>query len=218
MNCTLCTTAEADGYLCFGCTVATADRLAAMPGRYEELAEFLHPGSRRPELGRTRPAEAPLPIAEPVISLRGPGGIVGVLEDWHSALRAVRAGITGPGPTGSIAHRVRLASRGLALGLEWIATRWDMAGQFAEEIRQLERDVDAILDPEDPTERPQPYGPCPRMLGLETVCGALLLLRPDQGTIDCAWCGGTWPPARWLDLAEAQELRAAAQELTADAA
>lgn len=216
MNCTLCAT-ETDDYLCPSCTVDTADRLAAMPSRYEELAEFLHPGARRPEFGRTRAAEAPLPIVEPVFNLRGPGGIVGVLEDWHSAVQAER-GVAATAAGGSFHRRVRAASRGLAGHLEWIVTHWDMAGQFAEEIRQLERDVNAIVDPVDPSERPQEFGPCPRMLSLEDICGAVLLLRPAQGTIDCAWCGATWPPSRWLDLAEAQQERQATQTQRAHAA
>ncbi|MFF0510976.1 hypothetical protein [Streptomyces sp. NPDC004250] len=211
MTCTLCTTVT-DDYLCPGCTVATADRLDAMPARYEALAEFLHPGGRRPEFGRTRPAEAPLPIVEPVFNLRGPGGIVGVLEDWRSALHAVR-GLPEPQLAGSITLRVRIAARGLALNLDWAATRWEMAGQFAEEMRTLERQVEAILDPEDPAERAQEFGPCPRMLGVEAVCGAVLLRRPGrQGTIECTWCGGQWAPERWLDLADAQRERQAVPE------
>jgi hypothetical protein len=214
MICALCTTTETDDYLCAGCTVATADRLDAMPRRYEALAEFLHPGGRRPESGRTRPAEAPMPFVEPVASLRGPGGIVGVLEDWHGALRYVR-GLPECAPVGSIARRVFVASRALGRHLEWIATRWDMAGQFAEEIQQLARAVDAFVDPE---ERAQQFGLCPRMLGMESVCGAVLLLYEGREAIECGRCGGSWPPSRWLDLAEAQQERQRAREMAVQAA
>jgi hypothetical protein len=202
MTCSLCG-CESTGYLCHACTEATVDRLAGMPHRYEELASFLHPGGRRPEFGRSRPSEAPLPLAEPVVSLRGPGGIVGVLEDWRSAMQAAR-GWGEPVISGSIARRVHVAARALWLNVEWVAEHWDMAGQLADEVWQLEREVLAIIDPEDPAERPKKLGPCPVLLDADAVCGAVLLLRPGQSAIQCSWCGASWPPARWLGLGEAQ--------------
>ena len=203
MTCHLCETNEADGYLCPGCTLVTSTRLDGMPRLYEALAGFLHPGGRRPEFGRTRPAEAPLPIVEPVFNLRGPGGIVGVLEDWRSAMQSDR-GWGEPVIEGTIARRIHVASRALSLNLEWIAARWEMAGEFAIEVRQVERDVAAIVDPKDPAERSQRLGPCPVVLAEDTVCGAVLLRRRGQGAVQCSWCGASWPPSRWLALAEAQ--------------
>jgi hypothetical protein len=204
MTCGLCGTNEAAGYLCPGCTLATGVRLDGMPRLYEALAGFLHPGGRRPEFGRTRPAEAPLPIVEPAFNLRGPGGIVGVLEDWRSAMQAER-GWGEPLTGGTIARRIVVASRALSINLEWIAASWDMAGQLAVEVRQLERSVAAIVDPQDPDERPLELGACPVVLDEDTVCGAVLLRRPSQAAVQCTWCGSSWPPSRWLDLAKAQQ-------------
>lgn len=212
MTCGLCGD-ETTGYLCPSCASATVDRLAAMPHQYEQLAEFLPSGGRRPEAGGTRPAEAPLPVAGPVINLRGPGGMVGILEDWRSAMQSVR-GWGAPVIAGSIARRVHVAARALWLNLEWIAEHWDMAGQFAAEVRQLERDVLAILDPEDPDERPMKLGPCPARLDADTVCGAVLLLRPGHSAVQCSWCGASWLPSRWLDLEEAQRALAAERALS----
>lgn len=202
--CGLCERNEADGYLCPGCALATACRLDRAPRLYEALAAFLHPGGRRPEYGRTRSVEAPMPIAEPAFNLRGPGGMVSVLEDWRSAMQADR-GWGEPVVSGTIGRRVAVAARALSINLEWIASSWPMAGAFAEEVRDLERDVASIVNPRDPAERPKRLGLCPAVVDAEdAACGAVLLLRPGQSSVSCSWCGGSWEPSRWLELATAQ--------------
>lgn len=203
--CGLCERNETEEYLCPGCTLGTAQRLDRMPKLYAALAAFLQPSGRRPELGRSRPAEAPLPVCEPVLDLRGPGGVCGVLEDWRSAMQADR-GWSEPVIAGSTERRIAVAARALSINLEWIAAAWPMAGAFAEEIRNLERDVASIVNPVDPAERPRRLGPCPAVVdGEDAACGAVLLLRPGQSSVSCSWCGAEWPPARWLELARAQQ-------------
>lgn len=201
-SCGLCERDLEHGYLCPGCTLGTSKRLDRMPKLYAALAAFLHPGGRRPELGRSRPAEAPLPIAEPVFNLRGPGGIVGVLEDWRSAMQADR-GWGEPVIEGTVERRIFRAARGLSQNLEWITAEWPMAGAFAEEIRDLERDVASIVNPRDPKERPRRLGHCPTLVD-EVLCGAVVALYPGRTSVACSWCGAEWPPERWLALAAAQ--------------
>lgn len=207
-SCGLCDHDLEDGYLCPGCALATARTLDRMPRLYEALAAFLHPSGRRPELGRSRPAEAPLPISEPVFNLRGPGGMVGVLEDWRSAMQADR-GWGEPAVEGSVERRIAVAARALSMNLEWIAGAWPMAGAFAEEVRAVERDVASIVNPRDPAERPKRLGPCPTLVesadGEGAPCGAVLLLRPGCTAVCCSWCGASWEPARWVLLAQAQK-------------
>lgn len=207
-SCGLCDRDLEAGYLCPGCTLGTARRLDRAPKLYEALAAFLHPGGRRPELGRSRPTEAPLPIAEPAFNLRGPGGIVGVLEDWRSAMQADR-GWGQPAIVGNTERRIVVAARALSLNMDWIVSSWPMAGAFAEEIRDLERDVASIVNPRDPAERPKRLGPCPAVLegvgGEDALCGAVLLLRPGQTLVSCSWCGASWGPDRWVLLALAQK-------------
>jgi len=204
-SCGLCDRDLEHGYLCHGCTLATAQRLDRAPRLYEALAAFLQPGGRSPELGRTRPSEAPLPLSEPVFSLRGPGGIIGVLEDWRSAMQEDR-GWSEPVIAGTTERRIVVAARALGMNLEWIVSSWPMAGAFAEEIRDLERDVASIVNPRDPAERPRRLGPCPAVVdGADTVCGAVLLLRPGQPSVQCSWCGASWEPSRWVHLARAQQ-------------
>jgi hypothetical protein len=202
-QCGLCERDLEHGYLCPGDTLALAERLKRMPRLYEALAAFLQPGGRRPEYSRTRPSEAPLPVSEGVFSLRGPGGIVGILEDWRSAMQADR-GWGQPVTAGSTERRVAVAARALSLNLEWIAASWPLAGAFAEEIRDLERDVASIVNPRDPKDRPRRLGYCPTLID-EVLCGAVVALYPGRISVSCSWCGADWPPEKWLALAQAQD-------------
>ncbi|MDG9705559.1 hypothetical protein [Streptomyces sp. DH37] len=189
-------TDAAEHHLCPGCTNATAERLDRMPKLYAALAAFLHSTGRRPELGRTTPVEAPIPVSEPALSLRGPGGIVGVLEDWRSAMQHDR-GWGQPAATGTTERRVTVAARALSMNLDWIAASWPMAGAFAEEIRDLERSVVSIVNPPVKTTR---VGYCPTVVGGEQ-CGAVLRATAGTALIRCRWCGTSYPPETWLALA-----------------
>ncbi|WP_156722625.1 hypothetical protein [Streptomyces apocyni] len=195
-ECLLCGQSLEHGYLCNGDTLATARRLDRMPRLYEALAAFLHPSGRRPELGRTRPAEAPLPVSETVLGLRGPGGIVGVLEDWRSAMQDDR-GWSEPAIAGTTGRRVVVAARALGMNLEWIASSWPMAGAFAEEIRDLERDVASIINPPEPSMR---IGNCPAVYADGQVCGAVLRVLAGTTEVACRWCGCEYGPESWLAL------------------
>ncbi|WP_263170652.1 hypothetical protein [Streptomyces sp. SCSIO ZS0520] len=201
LACGLCEQPLSEGYLCEGCTAASARRLARLPGLYDALAAYLHPSGRRPELGRTRAAEAPLPVAEAPLSLRGPGGIVGVLEDWRAAMQADR----GWGPPAveraSVERRVQVAARALGHNLDWIAGQWPAAGQFAAEMRDLERQVLSVVDPPEPTMR---LGTCPAEYEDGTVCGAVLRVPRGTATVECRWCGTPYPESTWLSLAALQ--------------
>lgn len=196
-SCGLCERQLEHGYLCPGCTLGTARRLDRMPRLYEGLAAFLHPGGRRPELGHSRPVEAPLPISEPAFNLRGPGGIVGVLEDWRSAMQADR-GWGEPAITGDTGRRIGVAARALSINLDWIAASWPMAGAFAEEIRGLERDVASIVNPPTPSLR---LGNCPAVYEDGVICGAVLRVPEGTAKVECRWCNTVYPPESWLALA-----------------
>lgn len=198
-SCQLCERNQADGYLCPGCTLATARRLDRMPKLYAGLEAFLQSGGQRDTGGRSQAVDAPLPAAEPVLSLRGPGGIVGVLEDWRSAMQADR-GWSEPDTAGLIESRIHRAARALSINLDWIAAGWPLAGAFAEEVRDLERDVASIVNPPDPSERSRRLGACPAVDPSGTICGAILRHYLNQPLVTCRWCGCTYPPASWPDL------------------
>ncbi|MDH2392342.1 hypothetical protein QCN29_26905 [Streptomyces sp. HNM0663] len=171
-----------------------------MPRLYEALAAFLQPGARgSARYGRTQSVDAALPVSEPVLSLRGLGGIVGVLEDWRSAMQADR-GWSEPAVSGTVERRIAVAARALSMNLDWIAASWPMAGAFAEEIRDLERDVASIVSPPDPAERGRRLGTCPAVDLSGNVCGAMLRHYPGEKTVTCWWCGCVFPPAAWMEL------------------
>jgi hypothetical protein len=204
-SCGLCERELEHGYLCPGDTLTLAERLDRMPHLYEALAAFLQPSGRRPEFGRSRPAEAPLPISEPAFNLRGPGGMVGVLEDWRSAMQADR-GWGEPAIEGTVERRIAVAARALSMNLDWIAASWPMAGPFAEEIRGLERDGISIVNP---PERSLRLGNCPAVYEDGVVCGAVLRVPAGTAKVECRWCSTVYPPDTWLELRKLQPSEAA---------
>ncbi|MFF0426892.1 hypothetical protein ACFYUJ_21070 [Streptomyces sp. NPDC004520] len=198
-TCGMCETFVEHSYLCPGCTRALADRLQHMLRLYNTLEPFLTPSVAR-ELsgGRTGRAEAPLPVVESVLTLRGPGGIVGILEDWRAALHSARRW-NPPAPAVGIPNRVALASTALLHSIDWISACWPEAGDLAHEMRDLERDVATITGA---VERPTGtrLGPCPAQHDDGSLCGAILRLTPGATVVTCQWCGQTYPPATWTDL------------------
>lgn len=203
-DCGLCERAllgeHATHYLCPGCTRATGERLDRLPKLHKALAVFLVPAGRRLEHVSTRGAEAPLPVNEHVLDLRGPGGIVGVLEDWRAALHNDLAW-SPPAISGSTEDRIDKAVRGLLDNLLWIATSWPMAGAFAEELRDLEAAALSIADPPQKTYR---LGTCPQLNAHGTTCGAILRVTATSTEARCPWCQTVWPPDTWLALRAAQ--------------
>ncbi|WP_327703612.1 hypothetical protein OG530_19170 [Streptomyces decoyicus] len=193
---------EATPYLCEGCARSTTARLDRMGTLYAALEPFLGPAGRRGRTGHGGKTEAPLPVEERVLTLRGPGGMAGVLEDWRAAMQRDR-GWGPPAVGGTLDHRVVAAARGLSMNMDWVASSWPLAGTFAEEMRDLERSVESIVDPVDPQERPRRLGYCPTKVD-GVLCGAVIRLFHGQGSATCQWCGTEWGPTRWLELAQAQ--------------
>lgn len=195
IGCEICgELAETPLYLCRSCERHTADLLAAFPGLYRDLAEFL---PRSTSIGgggsRRTVTHSPLPLTEEPFVLRGPGGIVGVLEDWRTALHCDR-GWTPPVLAGDTEARIRAAGTALSRSLRWIATEWPQAGQFAREIRDLHRGVTSITaPPERPGVR---MGNCPAIWD-GVLCGAVLRMQRGESVIKCSWCTAEYPEALW---------------------
>lgn len=201
-QCGLCGRDLQDGYLCPGCTLGTAQRLDRMPALWRALESFLFPGGgQSPQYGRTRRVEAPMPVNESVLSLRATGGIVSVLESWRSAMQQDRGwGEPAVEATAGLERRIFLAARGLSQNLEWIQSSWPAAGAFAEELRDVERGVLSIVDPEDPSKRGRRLGACPAVYEDGVQCGSVLRHYPGERSVACRWCGCEYPSDTWLAL------------------
>ncbi|MFD3777332.1 hypothetical protein [Streptomyces sp. NPDC058612] len=200
MSTCVCHTPLDAGHLCARCRAATAGRLTRIPILYRLLEPALHPAAAPPSYGRVRLVEAPLPVSLRVLSLRGPGGIVGILEEWRCAMQAAR-GWGRPALAGSIESRVHRAARGLEQNLAWIADSWAQAGLLATVLRRLDDEVTGIVCPPDTLtfERGTLLGPCPATTAPDTLCGATLRHYRSTG-VTCRWCGTAYPSESWMDL------------------
>ncbi|MFC5217297.1 hypothetical protein [Streptomyces coerulescens] len=210
MICTLCTTHQLDyGSLCHSCTEATHARLQRLPRMWDSLEAWLAPSTTGPSGpaaygGRTRRAEAPLPLRGEVLDLRAPGGIVGVLEDWREAVYETR-GMARPILASSLAHRVTIAAADLDDHLDWIS-RWYAGEGFGWDIRRLVDRVRAVVQPGRALDEP----PEPTFLGYciavdegGIICGHRLWADLTR-TVQCDWCLCQYPPETWLALRKLQ--------------
>ncbi|MFC8155846.1 hypothetical protein ACFUO0_17595 [Streptomyces cinereoruber] len=208
--CQMCDTRPTDGHLCTRCTDTIDEQLRRMPALYLSLAAFLPPAARGAQHGSHGPAaEAPLPVTEHVLDLRGPGGMVGVLERQRAAMHAAR-GWAEPVLGVGILNRISLAAGALRHSLDWIAADWPAAGDFARTIRDLHGSAASVVHPRLREERGTRLGMCPQLVGEAKgdedeeveICGAVLRHFPGDRTVTCQWCGTVYEPAAWTALRE----------------
>jgi hypothetical protein len=201
----MCDTNPTDGYLCSACTRTLAEQLLRMPVLYRALAAFLPPAARGTQHGSHGLAvEAPLPVSEHVLDLRGPGGMVGILEQQRAALHVAR-GWEEPVLGVGILNRVTLAAGALAHSLDWAAESWPDAGDFARTIRDLHGSAASVVHPRLVGERGTRLGMCPQLVSedeAEGVCGAVLRHYPGERAVTCRWCGTVYEPHAWTALRE----------------
>lgn len=197
-DCLLCESALDDGMLCVGCTKATRVRLEALPTLYRGLAPLLTPTVTTTQGRSASGGPAPIPVALDVLDMRGPGGMVALLESWVDAIRAER-GHAEQRHTGSLDGRVDRATAALCGHLPWVALSWDQAGAFAAEIREVARSVSTMIRPPVPDTSVR-IGYCPAVHENGTICGAVLRLGRGETVVVCQWCGYSYPPATWAGL------------------
>ncbi|WP_406365231.1 hypothetical protein [Streptomyces sp. NBC_00645] len=215
MLCTLCRTSKIQyGTLCGDCTLTTRDHLARLPRMWEDLEDWLTPEVRGITQygGRASKTEAPMPLDGDVLSLRGPGGIVGVLEDWHAAVRHARALPELPTP-GALPRRVHAAADRLAAHIHFIAL-WEQGPTLALEIHRLVERVKDVLEPGRHDDKPTLLGTCIAVDPSGVVCGAELYADMTR-TVQCDWCLCLYPPSQWLQLRALQPGRGATAEFPA---
>ncbi|MFC8361107.1 hypothetical protein ACFUIY_14690 [Streptomyces griseorubiginosus] len=204
MICTLCTKTDLEhGSLCPGCTRDTLDRLRRLPRLWAALEDWLTPGATGTAQygGRVRRVEAPLPLSEEVLDLRAGGGIVGVLEDWHTAVCDARD-LPVPARAAALQSRITAAAAALADHIHFIAL-WEQGGQLAREVAHLVDRVRTVVQPgralDEPPE-PTYLGRCIAAVDEDgTACGHRLYADMTR-TVQCGLCLCLYPPETWLAL------------------
>lgn len=200
MNCLLCGRPVHDAYLCPGDALALDENLVALGPLYEDLAAFMQPAGRGIGGRVSTATDAPLPVAEGPLTLRGPGGLVQVVEDWLSALHCDLEW-SQPRVYGTYEERLKRAVDGLRVNVLWIASSWPTAGVLAGEVRDLVKAARSITDPPERTVR---AGYCVTPAEDGGTCGAVLRYTPGDATVRCAWCRTEYPTTSWLALAAGQ--------------
>lgn len=199
-GCLLCHRAGDGGYLCVGCTKDLVVRLESLPDLHQALAAFLMPSPSVSTGGRSASmAHAPMPVAEQPLTMRGPGGMAGVAEDWYALVRQER-GMPPLAPAGSVEARLGRAATALLANVPWIAVSWPLAGSLAEEIRDMTRAAVAVISPPLPVDRGMRLGPCPADIGGGQPCGTDLRLHHGAKIVTCTRCASSYPPATWPGL------------------
>ncbi|MFF7200494.1 hypothetical protein [Streptomyces sp. NPDC008141] len=197
-QCGLCEGDLPDGYLCPGCTLATAKRLDRMPRLWAALTHFMAPeGQGSGE--RVSSSRSPrLPVDERVLDLQVVG-VVKTLEDWRSFMMQDR-GRGEPVLETGLGRRVHVAARALSGSLGWMVDHWPPVGDMAGEVRDLERDVLSIVDPQDTRHLGKRIANCPAVYEDGVICGAVLRHYSGEKSITCRWCNTVYPQVSWADL------------------
>lgn len=184
--------------ICPRCLSAADDGLKALPGYYSRLGNALEPGSRTsdPVSGSKLP---PLPVRLGPLSLRGPGGIVGVLSGWEDDWRGWLGWSARPF-RGSVEQSVLGAVVFLRNNWLWAAREHPAPDAFAAAVRDL---VAACRNELERTGQARPIGSCPTVVGEGEACGAVLWADPYVEEIRCWRCRVSWGRDQWLALARA---------------
>jgi hypothetical protein len=183
--------------ICVLCQSLADDQLAALPVFYTRLEGVLEPGSGGSDRvsGSKLP---PLPARLGPLSLRGPGGIVGVLTAWEDDWRSWLGWSARPF-RGSVEQTVGGAVVFLRNNWLWASAEHPSPDVFAADVRALTAACRSELEPRGNARR---IGLCPTVVD-EGRCGVELWADPYAPEIRCWRCRTTWGRDRWLNLASA---------------
>lgn len=203
---------ELDRQACRPCEDKTRNRLAELPALFRRLdtTAALMRGASRTSGGGGGSKTPPIPPRLAVLSLVGPGGVAARLsaveDSWRKALGWTVAPWRGS-PAQAIPHLVTF----LLNNLPWAADSYESIGQDIDDLRRLHAECTAIVADERKPGRVQ-IGVCP-VRGEDGPCAAPLTARADSHRVHCGACG-----SRWETLGEWRELRAAQEQVLAEAA
>jgi hypothetical protein len=171
-----------------GCQDRLDDNLAQLPALYRALADALAP-ARRGGDGRTGSRTAPLPVNEHVLDLRARGGIEGVVASWERDARELLGWAPAPF-RGSIEQAIDGAVSFLRANTGWFCEQHPAVYEYAQDIRRLRAECDAILGGERP----------PRRIPVACPCGTVLRVTLDTPGRQCGGCGQQYGHAEVLGL------------------
>ncbi|WP_369211329.1 hypothetical protein [Streptomyces flavofungini] len=204
--------AEAGRLACRPCEDKTLARIRELPALFKRLdtTAALMRGARRMGGGTSGSKTPPVPPRLEVLALVGPGGVAARLSAIEDSWRAV-LGWTVASWRGSPAQAVPQLVRFLADNLLWACSSYEEVGQDIDEITKLHGECAAIVADERKPGRVQ-IGACPAPVE-DARCGQALTASAASHRVRCGTCG-----ARWETLGEWRELRAAQEQVIAEAA
>jgi hypothetical protein len=196
MQCTVCLGAlyadELDHQACRPCTErvdATLRAIAGPDGLYARLSTSLRPGSSSGGPAVSGSREAPLPVRLTPLSLAARGGVVTILQtwlvDWHEVL-----GYRYPRWDGDLQQQCDQVVGRLRVLLPWAAERHGAFQEFALELWQLRRQVEAATGGERG----------PRRLRVVCRCGTILGITIESHGKHCDACGAQYARRDLFDL------------------
>lgn len=183
--------------VCDRCLEFTEQNLKALPVYYRKLEGFLKPGSTPTTPTSGGSTEAPLPVKVDVLSLRGPGGIAGVLTAWEDDFRDLLGWSRRPF-RGNTEQTVDGSGLFLLRNWPWCADKHPAVEIFVDEITEL---VAACRLHTEGRSDVRLIGTCPVTGEDGRTCGAKLFAAPFLAMIRCRKCRTEWPEADWLKLA-----------------
>lgn len=179
-----------------GCQERLDDNLAMLPVLYRQLEDALQPG-RRGDEGRSGSRTAPLPVNERALDLRARGGIEGVVTSWERDAREL-LGWSPPPFRGDIEQTIIGAVAFLRTNLDWFCDQHMAVREFAEDVRRLRAECEALTTGEQR----------PRRVTVACPCGGTLRVTLDTPGARCPGCSEQYGHTEVLQLPLAE--RAAA--------
>lgn len=198
-TCTICryglTGDRATWTTCQRCETRIHTALADIERLWLLLPDCLEParGHSGPRVSGNR-AHAPLPAAEQVLNLIGPGGAPSRLYWRYADLALARGLAPRPMPSGADS-RLALAVRGIRRHLPWAVQGADLI-DLAAELGKLADELTAVTGGSDRA----PSVPCPAELPDGGRCEGRLRYEQASGTASCRSCRTVLDPGQWLEV------------------
>jgi hypothetical protein len=181
---------------CRACEDWIRARLDDIERYWPMLPDYLEPGRGHSGVRGARAVHAPLPLAEEVLNLIGPGGASGRLAEHDAAIRSAR-GLPGETVTGSADYRMRTVLKNLRNHLAWAAANIDLL-PLATTARALTGQMGHIVgEPSGPLTL---AAPCPVVYDTGPCTGQLTYDRQTHA-VACGDCGHVIPQQNLLPAA-----------------